>query len=147
MSASNDLSIRLWDLQANDSLFEAASAHTDSIREALFADKEEKTLISGGYDRMLKLWDVRQSDPLVATKELDQPLEALCVGETSDQIISAYGNSCSVWDLRMLLANGPTITLKPHWKTILTLAYDHNRKRIITGSADSLLKFSDPLVR
>ena len=126
---------------------EIRSAHEDLVKEVLYADKEEHLLVSAGYDRFVKLWDTRMSSPLVASAEHELPVEAITFGQTQDYLVSAYGNSCAMWDLRQLFAQGPVTVLQPHLKAILSLSYDRVRNRIITGSADSMLKFLDPNVR
>jgi U3 small nucleolar RNA-associated protein 15 len=147
VSGSNDLSIKLWDLQSNEAIQEFPHAHDDLVKEALFANKEENLIISGGYDRLVKIWDTRISNPLVASGEHELPIESLAFGQTTDYLVSTFGNSCALWDIRQMFSKGPVVTLRPHLKTILALAYDRVRNRIITGGADSMLKFSDPNVR
>ncbi len=144
VTGSNDMSIKLWDMQSNEAIQDITRAHDDLVKEVLFTDRSESLLVSAGYDRMVKLWDTRMATPLVASGEHETAVECICFGKTKDQLVAAYGNSCAVWDLRQLFAQGPTLTLRPHLKAILTQAYDHVRERIITGSADSMLKFIDP---
>ena len=146
VSGSSDLSIKLWDLQSSDCTKEIPKAHDDLIKEVLFADASDNLLVSAGYDRMVKIWDPRMEKPLVASGEHEFSVEAITFGESKDQLIAAYGSSCAVWDLRQMFSQGPVLTLQPHLKSILTLSYDKVRGRIITGGADSMLKFIDPKV-
>jgi len=95
---------------------------------------------------MVKIWDPRMEKPLVASGEHEFPIETASFGQTNEQLIVAFGNSCALWDLRQMFAQGPIMTLQPHLKTILALGYDKIKDRIITCGADSMLKFIDPKV-
>jgi len=143
LSCSNDLSIKIWDLQESQPIFELNQAHSDTVKQTLFIDPNESTIISAGYDRLLKLWDIRQANPLIASREHDVTIEAISFGQTNDYVISAFGSAFSIWDLRQMSENTPLMTMKSHLKAILCLSYDKIRNRIITGSADSMIKFTD----
>ena len=112
----------------------------------MFAKDSEDIFISAGYDSMMKLWDIRMENSLITSREHDSTIEGIAFGQSKDQVIIAHGNCCSIWDIRKSFGDVPLLTLQPHLKPILTISYDKAQNRIITGAADSMLKFIDPIV-
>ncbi|KNZ57659.1 hypothetical protein VP01_2105g2 [Puccinia sorghi] len=69
LSASADSTIKLWDLNQgptdnSSSTFSAIrsfSMHTDKVQSAQWNPKEASVILSGGWDRKLKVWDSRNA--------------------------------------------------------------------------------------
>lgn len=133
-------------MEASDYVQEIPRAHDDLVKRALHLQSSEQMVVSAGYDRLVKMWDLRADRALVASAEHDFPIEGITFGPSQDQLVVAHGNGCSVWDLRKGFGKGTLMTCQPHLKPILALSYDVVRNRIITGAADSMLKFIDPAV-
>jgi WD40 repeat protein len=57
LSSSNDLSLRIFNLSRNDPILTFEKAHSDYIKTAKYLD--ENTIISGGFDKYIKIWDIR----------------------------------------------------------------------------------------
>jgi WD40 repeat protein len=133
-------------LQASDYIQEIPNAHEDLVKRVLYLQDNEQNMVSAGYDRLVKIWDARLDKPLVSKAEHPFPIEAITFGNSKDQLVVGSGNVCSVWDLRKDFGEGVVMSCQPHLKPILALAYDVVRDRIITGAADTMLKFIDPTV-
>jgi len=58
LSSSNDLSIKIFNLSRNEPILSFDKAHTDYVKTAKYID--ENTIISGGSDKYIKLWDIRE---------------------------------------------------------------------------------------
>jgi WD40 repeat protein len=56
-SGSNDMSIKIYNLSEKKPIFSMDNCHNDYITSIRYLD--ENTLISGSYDKLLKLWDTR----------------------------------------------------------------------------------------
>jgi WD40 repeat protein len=57
LSSSNDLSIKIFNLSRNEPILSFDKAHSDYVKTAKYID--EYTIISGGSDKYIKLWDIR----------------------------------------------------------------------------------------
>lgn len=57
LSSSNDLSIKIFNLSRTEPVLSFDKAHTDYVKTAKYFD--ENTIISGGSDKYIKLWDIR----------------------------------------------------------------------------------------
>ncbi|KAI9734989.1 MAG: RNA export factor gle2 [Cirrosporium novae-zelandiae] len=71
-SAGADKAVRMLDLAANTGKAQQVAAHDEPIRSIRFVDVQgQAMLVSGGWDKKVKYWDLRQSTP-VATLDCQE---------------------------------------------------------------------------
>jgi len=73
--------------------------------------------------------------------ETDEPIENFTFLDTNNKMAIANGNLVTFWDQRN--PGSANQTLSAHQKSVMKVHYEHNRKRLITGGADCMLKFHD----
>lgn len=73
LSGSDDVTLRWWDVSAGEQVMRF-DGHTDYIRAAAVSPVNAETWASGGYDHVVKLWDVR-SNECVMTLDHGFPVE------------------------------------------------------------------------
>jgi U3 small nucleolar RNA-associated protein 15 len=140
LTASDDTTVRLWDLATaeNTAYFDS---HSDYVRAAAFVPSDPRLVLSGSYDTTVKLWDSRQSENGGEARTLDHgyPVESLIVHPSGTMAVSAGGPMIRVWDL---LSGSPRClkALSNHQKTVTCLAWDGERKRLLSGGLDGLVK-------
>jgi U3 small nucleolar RNA-associated protein 15 len=94
-SASDDTTVRLWDLAQGEQLLRM-DGHTDYVRSALPASDD--LWVTGSYDHSVKLWDVR-TKAAVMTLEHGSPVEDIDQFLSSRMLASVGGMSIALWDL------------------------------------------------
>jgi U3 small nucleolar RNA-associated protein 15 len=138
-SASDDTTVRLWDLVSQVELA-VGTAHTDYVR--CLAAHDENSFFSGSYDHTVALWDARtglSAPSAVARPSHGSAVECvICIPEENLAMCGA-GDVLTVFDSRKLTE--PLHEESPHTKAITTLAYSRAHRTLISGSLDQRLKF------
>lgn len=137
MSASDDWTVRLWDLPTQESTCTFVG-HQDYIRSAAFMPGQASSLVvSGSYDQTVKIWDSRAPANAVMTFKHAAPIESVLPMPSGTMILAASDNQISVLDL---VAARPLHILKNHQKTVTSLCLASNNTRLVSGGLDGHLK-------
>ena len=137
MSASDDRTVRLWDLPSQESTT-TFIGHQDYIRSGTFMPGQASgLLVSGSYDQTVKLWDPRAPSNAVMTFKHTAPVEDVLPMPSGTTILAAADNQISVLDL---VAARPLQILKNHQKTVTSLCLASNDTRLVSGGLDGHLK-------
>ena len=137
MSASDDRTVRLWDLPSQESV-SSFNGHQDYIRSGAFMSGQATgMLVSGSYDQTVKLWDPRVPANAVMTFKHTAPIESVLPMPSGTTILAAADNQISVLDL---VAARPLQMLKNHQKTVTSLCLASNGSRLVSGGLDGHLK-------
>lgn len=137
LSASDDRTVRLWDLPTQESLMTFVG-HQDYVRTASFLSGQASGLIvSGSYDETVRLWDPRTpSNPVMTFKHV-APVESILSLPSGTTILSAADNQISVLDL---VGARPLYSIKNHQKTVTSLCLASNNTRLVSGGLDGHVK-------
>lgn len=96
LSCSNDLSLRIFNLSRTEPVLTFEKAHSDYVKVAKYID--ENVILSGGFDKNIKLWDVR-----AGTKAVKSLLNQYIVNDLNilDETVflSTAENFVNRWDL------------------------------------------------
>ena len=138
-SASDDKSVKAWDVPTQECLWTQAGAHSDYVRAAVASPSSPHAWASGGYDKHVCMWDVRDRDSRPTVKvDHGAPVEDLLFLPGGSLLMSAGGNSIKVWDV---LGGGRAVhTLNNHQKTITSLCLDSTRSRLLSAGLDGHVK-------
>lgn len=139
MSASDDRTVRLWDLPSSEST-SVFTGHSDYVRSGAFIPgTTSNLLVSGSYDNTVRIWDPRTatSSSSVMVFKHHAPIEDVLPLTSGTTILASSGNQISVLDL---VAAKPRHVITNHQKTVTSLSMASNGRRVVSGSLDGHIK-------
>ena len=111
LSGSNDQTARFWDLASGSSI-RTLRGHSDYVKTLTAHPTNGDLWVTGAYDHMVKLWDVRAagsqaggggketaSQQASLTIDHGEPVEKVIVLPGGNIVLSAGGNVVKAWDL------------------------------------------------
>ncbi|PRP81044.1 WD40 repeat-containing protein [Planoprotostelium fungivorum] len=105
-----------------------------------FSRIEDNLMISGSYDRTLRLWDVKEGFAMNVYKGHTESIRAVSLNTANRLIFSASDNHLKIWSLDTAKI---TSNIKIHSDPISCLVYIAEKNIIITGSSDRTVKVID----
>lgn len=152
LSAGRDKAVRLWDVSTGE-FVSTIGQHRDYVKSLVSA--ADSTWISGGYDGMIHVWDVRQGteagghDRLgVATGAVfsfnnTHPVESLAVFPSGLLLLSAGANEVRLWDLQTGSREPVAVFAAGHAKQIVHVDIDTEASVMMTAALDASVKLHD----
>lgn len=138
-SFSDDKTVKVWDIPTEKALH-TFSDHQDYIRAGCVSPVSSNLILSGGYDKIVKMYDTRTGGSVMEVTH-GSPVESMLMLPTGGIFITAGGTEIKVWDALgggKLLAN-----IMQHHKTVTSLRLASKGKRLISGGLDKHCKIYD----
>eukprot|EP01097_Dermamoeba_algensis_P009123 TRINITY_DN629_c1_g1_i1.p1 TRINITY_DN629_c1_g1~~TRINITY_DN629_c1_g1_i1.p1 ORF type:complete len:353 (-),score=87.65 TRINITY_DN629_c1_g1_i1:171-1229(-) len=138
MSASDDLTMKCWDVSTGQSLM-TAKGHSDYVRAGVINSREETQWVTGGYDGVVHVWDTRKGfDSAVMTLKHEDPVESVLL--YNNCLATAGGSGLKIWDLSAGKLSNQISSLQ---KPIVCLSVNKRSTHMLTGSLDHHVKIFD----
>lgn len=113
----------------------------DYVRAGAVSPVSPTVVVSGSYDKKLRLFDTRTQSEAVFTVDHGHPVESVIFLPSGGIFISSGGTEIRVWDA---LAGGRLLArVSQHHKTITSLCLASNNTRLLSGSLDRHVKIYD----
>lgn len=137
VSYSDDKTVKIWDI-GTEKVLTTFKEHKDYIRAGAINPVSPTTLLSGGYDQIVKMYDSR-TENCVMTLNHGAPIEALIFLPSGSVIVSAGGTEIKFWDA---IGGGRLLgKISQHTKTITSLCVANKGRHLVAGSLDQHVKF------
>ena len=130
--------IKIWDVQAaTPALVSTIQGHDDTILAVAFSP-DGATIASGGYDKLIKLWDVATGKPTATLKEHSDAVYAVAFMPGGRQIVSAAGDrTLKVWDVATAKR---LFTMTDALDSLYSVAVHPSEARIAAAGADRMIR-------
>ncbi|KAJ9236041.1 hypothetical protein DTO271D3_2176 [Paecilomyces variotii] len=139
LSASDDRTVRLWDLPSENSQ-RTFVGHTDYVRSGAFLPGSmagSGMIVSGSYDSTVRLWDSRVEGRAAMTFKMPAPIEQVLPMPSGTTVLASADNQIAVLDI---VAGRPLHIIKSHQKTVTALSLASHGDRLISGALDGHMK-------
>lgn len=138
-SFSDDRTVRVWDIPTEKTL-NTFTEHKDYVRAGCVNPVSGSTIISGGYDCVVKMYDTRANQCVFSVNH-ESPVESVVFMPSGGIFCSSGGTEIKVWDA---FAGGRLLAkISQHSKTVTCMKLASNGKRLLSGSLDRHVKFYD----
>ncbi|MFN6474010.1 MAG: hypothetical protein RMY36_030645 [Nostoc sp. SerVER01] len=140
VSASDDNTLRLWDVSSGKPIGEPLQGHEAAVGSVAFHPNGQM-LVSGSADNTLRLWDISGS-------AIGEPLQghlgaisSLAFSPDGQMIVSGSAdNTLRLWDISGSPIDEP---LQGHHAPINSVAFSPDGQMIVSGSSDNTLRLWD----
>jgi len=141
LSASEDNTLKLWDLASGRNVW-TATGHTSGVSAVVVTLGGEKAL-SGSRDKTIKLWNLttQAAKDVLTMAGHTGPVRGVALTQDGKRALTASEDkTVKVWDL----ADGQVLrTLRGHTGRVLAVAVTQDGKQALTASQDKTVKVWD----
>src|SRR5271166_4554377 len=139
VSASDDQTLRLWDLSTGQTI-RTLEGHTNGV-EAVAVTSDGRCAVSASTDQTLRLWDLSTGQTIRTLEGHTKSVYAVAVTPDGRCAVSAsLDQTLRLWDL----STGQTIrTLEGHTRPVTAVAVTPDGRRAASASWDQTLRLWD----
>lgn len=148
VASNHESSILIWDLQQKKQIAMFQGHSTDASRGVICVDfvPDGGSFATGGYDRLVKLWETRTGNLIKEFVGHRDPVISLTFSYDGKMLATTTGVSFDVpgelkiWDI---IQGNELVAFHAHRKAVLCSAFSPDGKSLATGGLDGDLKIWD----
>ncbi len=138
-SASDDYTIKLWDIASRQNIA-TLKGHEGHVRSVAFSP-DGKTLASASDDKTLKLWDIASRQHIATLKGHEDHVLSVTFSSDGKTLASvSLDKTLKLWDIA---SRQNIATLKGHDDSVNSVAFSPDGKTLASASSDKTLKLWD----
>ncbi|MEJ6482206.1 hypothetical protein N0Y54_12875 [Nostoc punctiforme UO1] len=139
VSASNDNTLKVWDLWTGGEIF-SLTGHQASVN-AVAITSDGQTAVSASDDNTLKLWDLQTGKKIFTLSGHKDSVNAVAIAPDGKTAVSV-SNSVELWTLKLWdLETGKEIsTLRGHKNLVNAVVITPDGQTAVSASSDNTLK-------
>ncbi|KAK2198095.1 bifunctional U3 small nucleolar RNA-associated protein 15 [Babesia duncani] len=140
MTGSDDGTAKLWDTLTCQCVV-TLSAHSDRIRTLCPLSQDSQIWVTGGYDGIANIHDIRCPESVIATIKHDSPIDSVTYNEAQGWIITAGSNFVKIWEY----GSSPKLKteMQPHASPITHAYYCNYNQCLVSSSLDCSVRFTN----
>jgi WD40 repeat protein len=138
VSASNDKTLKVWDLETGHEL-RTLEGHSHWVM-GVVVSPDGRRAVSASYDETLKVWDLETGRELRTLQGHSGLVNSVALSQDGRRAVSASYKMLKVWDLE---TGRELRTLEGHSDTVRGVAVGPDWGRAVSASSDSTLKVWD----
>ena len=139
ISASDDRTLRVWDLESGQTVH-ALHGHTGRVT-AVAMTPDARRAISGSTDRTLRVWNLETGEILGTLRGHTDTVHVVAISPDGCRAVSAsYDDTLRLWDLE---SGHGVHKLEGHTGMVTAVAVTSDGRRAVSGSWDETLRVWD----
>eukprot|EP01056_Protomagalhaensia_sp_Gyna25_P001426 Protomagalhaensia_sp_Gyna_25__1425@NODE_171_length_4657_cov_23_754439_g133_i0_p1_GENE_NODE_171_length_4657_cov_23_754439_g133_i0NODE_171_length_4657_cov_23_754439_g133_i0_p1_ORF_typecomplete_len532_score101_96ANAPC4_WD40/PF12894_7/3_1e02ANAPC4_WD40/PF12894_7/6_8e05ANAPC4_WD40/PF12894_7/0_001ANAPC4_WD40/PF12894_7/79ANAPC4_WD40/PF12894_7/0_0081ANAPC4_WD40/PF12894_7/1_2WD40/PF00400_32/48WD40/PF00400_32/47WD40/PF00400_32/0_0016WD40/PF00400_32/58WD40/PF00400_32/0_056WD40/PF00400_32/33WD40_like/PF1700 len=144
VSVGDDHQMFLYDISAEEPVQKLKNIHTDQVRVCEASPQDEKLVLTGSLDGLLKVWDIRlpsKKSNAITFKD-KRPIQTAAFLHTQPVIAANSDSVVKLWDMRQATGTVEDCLQKRshHLGAISDLKVATDDSHILTASSDKTLK-------
>ncbi|CDF39810.1 WD40-repeat containing protein [Chondrus crispus] len=142
VSGSEDMSVRVWDVETGAQVGEALVGHTRDMNSVAMSG-DGRRVVSGSEDRSVRVWDV-ETGAQVGKALVGHTSSVLCVAMSGDgrRVVSGSADKrVRVWDVETGAQVGDALVGHTDW--VCSVAMSGDGRRVASGSFDKSVRVWD----
>ncbi len=135
-SASDDMTLKLWDTNGQQTILRTFEGHKSNVKGVAFSPEGHR-IVTASWDKTLVLWDAGSGEKLRTFTGHSAPVWSVGFSPTGQQIVSGGEDGVKLWDV----ASGQAVrSLTGHSDTVTSVAFSSSGREVVSGSNDGTVK-------
>lgn len=140
LSASDDMTIKLWDWDRNWDCLQTFEGHSHYVMQVEFNPKDPNTFASASLDRSIKVWGLNSATPHFSLEGHERGVNCISYFPGGDKpflLSGADDQLIKVWDYQ---TKSCVATLEGHSNNVSSVVFHPHLPLIVTGSEDGTVR-------